>query len=135
MTTEYKFQDAFVALMRSHGAHVVSVIGGIYQSGQPDLDVTSREGNMMKVELKYYRLLRIPDFADMMGLLKGPQRNVIPMQLWKRNAACLIIAQLGFDPDKVCILFKQKITFDSVTNCAKILAHSTPCSRPYMDIN
>lgn len=119
---ENKFQDEFLAKLREHGAYAVSITGNIYQSGQPDISCESIYGAHTKVELKVYRGLEVPDRTVIIKLLRGPQINVITNQLWRRKSNCIIIAQIGATPDKVCIVSRQRHSFDTVENCATILA-------------
>lgn len=129
--TEHKFQDAFIALCRSYGADAYSIVGSVYQSGRPDIDVTSTLGNSTKIELKTYRGVRVPKREDIEALLRGPQRNVILHQLWPRNANCLIIAHVLNNPTTCCIVSRRSISFDLVTNCVKIISRCEWGSKPY----
>ena len=121
-TVEAQFQDEFLSLLRKYGAYAVSVVGNIYQSGQPDISCVSMYGAETKVELKVYRKLTVPTREDVLALLRGPQINVITKQLWRRKANCVVIAHIAASPGKVCIVSKDRVCFDTVENCAITLA-------------
>lgn len=128
---EHGFQDDFMEDLRRHGAHVASFVGNFYMAGQPDLEITSIHGCIMKVELKMYRYTALPTRQHIIGLLKGPQINVILKQLWGRNADCLIIAEIVAKPDTLCIVSKLGLSFDYKENVCKLLAHAPKGLCPY----
>jgi hypothetical protein len=119
---ENKFQDEYLAALRSYGAYAISVVGGVYQSGQPDLSCVSTHGQETKIELKVYRAISVPTREKVLQLLKGPQRNVIINQLFRRNANCLIIAQIGAVPSDCAVLSREKFSIAKVIDTAKLIA-------------
>jgi hypothetical protein len=121
-TKENKFSDEFKEKTREHGAYSISTVASLYMSGQPDLTITSKYGMETKAELKIYRGLEMPDRAAVIKLLRGPQINVITIQLWRRNANCIVIAQIGAKLDTCCIVSKHKVSFALWVDAAKILA-------------
>lgn len=129
--TEHKFQDTFLSLCRSYGADAYSIVGSVYQSGRPDIDVTSIWGNSTKIELKTYRGMKVPTRDMVEALLHGPQRNVILHQLWARNANCLIVAHVLNNPTTCCILSRHKVSFDLVTNVVKTVSCCEWGTKPY----
>lgn len=129
--TEHQFQDAFIKLARSYGADAYSIVGGIYQSGRPDIDITSTFGNSTKIELKVYRGTYLPSRSDIVALLHGPQRNVIINQLWARNANCLLIAHIMHDPKMCAIVNREDIRFDLWQIVCKNISQCQYGTRPY----
>lgn len=119
---ENKFSDDFKDAIHRNGGYAVSVVASLYMAGQPDLDITSAAGVLLKAELKVHRATSVPTVDSVMGLLRGPQRNVIPNKYWRRNAECPIIAQIAAQPAACCILYKKNLSFDLWENVAKILA-------------
>jgi len=120
---ENHFQDNYLAELRKNGAYAIAVVGGLYQSGQPDLTITSKYGCDTKVELKVYRGTDMPDRESIKRLLRGAQINVITNQLWRRAAHCLIIAQIAEKPDTCCIVSAHKVSFDLWVNSCKLLSN------------
>lgn len=130
-TKENKFSDEFKEECRLHGAYAVSTVSSLYMAGQPDLSITSKLGQETKAELKIYRGVSLPTRDNIINLLRGPQVNVITNQMFRRNANCIVIAQIGAKLDTCCILSKHKISFALWKEAAKIVAilpfgHYTP---------
>lgn len=130
--TEHDFQDKYVDLFRETGAYIKPITGSVFMSGQPDLEIVSRYGAIIKVELKLHRLVSLPTRDSMIKLLKGPQVNVITRQLWGRNAPCLLIAEIAAVKDKLCIVTKDKLMFDTIHNSVKLIAHAPFGTCPYL---
>lgn len=119
---ENAFSAEFKDECRKHGAYAISVAASLYMSGQPDIDITSNDGQNTKVELKVFRQVAVPTRASCLALLRGPQINVITTQLWRRNCNCIILVQIGAKPDTSCIISKHGFYIDLWRNVAKICA-------------
>lgn len=90
---EAQFQDLFQAELRKWGCYVPSQAASMFMSGQPDLMIYNTVGNSFPAELKVWVNKNPPvSHHSMVGLLRGPQINVITKQLWSRNIYCPIIA-------------------------------------------
>lgn len=127
---ENAFSEEFKQMLRLHGAYATSVIGSLYASGQPDIDCCSIYGQNTKIELKIYRGVELPTRDTILKLLRGPQRNVILHQMFKRNVNCLIVAQIGAKPDTCCIVSATDMTFDKIEALAIQLARLKYGARP-----
>jgi hypothetical protein len=73
----------------------------MFTAGQPDTTVVTRQGAVLFVEFKIWRMTGPPQNKQAVeNLLKGPQIAVIKHRLWKYGATCVIVAQLHNNIDK-----------------------------------
>jgi hypothetical protein len=111
--TEHKFQDVFLTYLRNTTkcyAHCNTA--STLSAGQPDITICNDNGFVWYVENKVWRNKSLPTApSQVQDLLKGPQVNVIKHQLWRRNAPCIVVAQIGLVPDNVAICYKDKLFF------------------------
>ena len=122
---EAEYQDLFVNELRKWGAYAKPLVGGMFNSGQPDITVTSMTGAISFVELKVWRGTKVPTIKQLLSLLKGPQCNVIIHQLWERKAPCYLIAFIAAS-DENCAYCdsSQEVHVDKWKHIAKLLAQT-----------
>lgn len=116
---EAEYQDMFLKLLRRNNAYATSIVGSMYQSGQPDITCTSKYGVVSFIELKMWRRMTVPTADGLISLLRGPQVNVIVHQLWeKRKAPCWLVANIS-GTNKVCFITHDKTPLvDTTENLA-----------------
>lgn len=128
---EADYQDKMMEDLRKRGARVVSFVGNRYLAGEPDIEVTSRLGAIIKIEFKLWRKAKIPTRDDIVDLLDGPQINVVKNQLWGRNAPLLMIAGFAEVKGKSAIVNKTAIMFDNDENIVNMLSYAPFGTYPY----
>ena len=122
---EHTYQRDFKAEIEKFGGMAVSLSGSMFMAGMPDLLCISSTGNMLLVENKIYRNIKAPASAECVHkLLKGPQQAVIKHKLWRRNAACIIVAQSAIRPSIVHIAHKSRLINTKWIDLAKIISTS-----------
>ena len=128
---EADYQDKMMEELRKRGARVVSFVGNRYLAGEPDIEVTSTKGAIIKVEFKLWRKANVPTRDDIVDLLEGPQVNVVKNQLWGRNAPLLMVAGFSECQGKSAIVNKKEICFDLDQNICNMLAYAPFGTYPY----
>jgi hypothetical protein len=128
---EADYQDKMMEELRKRGARVVAFVGNRYLAGEPDIEVTSRLGAIIKIEFKLWRKTKIPTRDDIVALLDGPQINVVKNQLWGRNAPLLMIAGFAEVKGKSAIVNKTSIMFDNDENIVNMLSYAPFGTYPY----
>lgn len=128
---EADYQDTMMDELRKRGARVVSFVGNKYLAGEPDVEVTSTKGAIIKVEFKLWRRTSLPTRDQIVALLDGPQINVITNQLWRMNAPMLMVAGFSEVKGKSAIVNKTSIMFDTDENIVKMLAYAPFGTYPY----
>jgi hypothetical protein len=96
---ESYYQDKFNKELRDYGAWVKVMFGNQFQSGMPDCLTRSVHGVLFHFENKVWKLKRLPTAKDIVGLLEGPQVNVITNEFWGYGIYCPILA---FYSDHYC---------------------------------
>lgn len=90
---EHSCQKDFVDLLRADGAYVRVITGTLLNPGIPDMYVCTKSGRQFLIENKMWRLKGEPQTpADLAALLKGPQRNFILGEVWRRKGLLFIVA-------------------------------------------
>ncbi len=90
---ESDFKAKFNAELRRYGCYVPSIAASMYIAGHPDCLIYNAVGNCFPYEGKVWRNQGAPTSpAQITGLLKGPQINVILHQIWPKNVYCPILA-------------------------------------------
>lgn len=94
LITELTCQKDFLDLLRGDGCYVrVVLTGGLVNPGFPDMFLCNKTGRQFWVENKMWRLKGDPQTpADLVALLKGPQRNFIIGEVWRRGGLLFILA-------------------------------------------
>jgi hypothetical protein len=128
---EADYQDDMMDNLRKRGARVVSFVGNRYLAGEPDVEVTSQCGAIIKIEFKLWRRTSLPTRDQIVALLEGPQINVVKNQLWGRNAPLLMIAGFAEVKGKSAIVNRTSIMFDTDENIVKMLAYAPFGTYPY----
>ncbi len=107
---EQAFRDALQLDLERHSIYCRILHGNMYQSGLPDLVAITPTSMTFFMELKYWNKQGLPTVSQCLGLLKGPQRNVILNEMWaRRSAPCLVVAQNHTDQRLASIVYKERI--------------------------
>jgi len=101
MLKESKFQDDVVDFMRKKKCFIKPLTGSMFMAGMPDVMIINRANQIFFVEHKRWELKHNPSAAELFDLLDGPQRNLIPNELWVRKVFCPIIAIDCRDEDTI----------------------------------
>jgi len=129
---EHKFQDVLVDKLRERGSHVTSFVGSMYIAGQPDIEVVNKNGAIIKIELKVYRDTILPTSERVINLLRGPQVNTITRQLWGRNAPCLLVAEIAYNPGVLAIVYKTQMTLSHTDDFIRVICCAPLGTCPYL---
>lgn len=127
---EADYQDKMMEELRKRGARVVSFVGNRYLAGEPDIEVASNKGAIIKIEFKLWRKISLPTRDDIVALLDGPQINVV-RNLWNRNAPLLMIAGFSECQGKSAIVNKKEIMFANDAEIVNMLAYAPFGTYPY----
>lgn len=123
---EGKFKKLLKEELEKYDAHVMVTHGNLFQAGLPDMHIVSKPGMITWCELKFWGGAKLPqEFQSLHGQMKGAQINVIKHQMWKRNAACLLVSQIGIDLDSCAVCYKDKFNILPWKHLAKLLAISS----------
>lgn len=123
---EGKFKKKFCDYTETYGAWAKVTHGNQYQAGLPDVLIVAAKKMITLVECKFWCNANPPkDAHDIQNLLKGAQVGVIKHQLWKRDAACLIVAVIGNDLDNCAVCYQDRFNIVPWKHLAKLLAIST----------
>ncbi len=123
---EIKFKKKFCEYAEAFGAWKHHTHGNMYSAGLPDTMIVSNRKLTTFVEFKFWDNVNPPkDAHAIQNLLKGPQVNVIKHTLWKRDAACLIVAVIGNALDNCAVCYQDRFTIVPWKHLAKLLAIST----------
>jgi hypothetical protein len=123
---EGKFKKKIKEEIEKYDAFVQVTHGNIYQAGFPDMHITAKTGLLSWVELKFWGGVNLPkEFQSLHSQMHGAQINVIKHQMWKRNAACLLVSQIGMDLDNCAVCYKDKFNIMPWKHLAKLLAISS----------
>lgn len=123
---EGKFKKLFVAELQKYDAHCHTTHGNMYCAGLPDLHIVARTGMLTWVELKFWGHVTPPkEFQSLHSQMKGAQIGVIKHQMWRRNAACLLVSQIGMDLDNCAVSYKDNLNIMPWKHLAKLLAISS----------
>lgn len=89
---EGAFQSKFIDWINCNGGYARNIHGNIYQSGIPDVAVTSKNGVTFFVELKVWRNVNPPSKpADLLRLCRKEQKLFIN-RTWEIGGYCLIVS-------------------------------------------
>lgn len=127
---EADYQDHMIDELRTYGARAISFVGNRYLSGEPDIEVTSKFGAIVKIEFKLWRKTSLPTKLDITHLLDGPQIKVVN-ELWRRNAPMLMIAGFAEIKGKSAIVNKSEIVFANDIEIVRKLANAPFGTFPY----
>lgn len=121
LESEYKAE--FLTEVRKWGAYCYSLAANMYMSGQPDSTIVTNKAYVFQLEFKVWRNVGIPTVEQMLGLLKGPQVNVIKHQMWPRGVYVPIVAFKQSEPTKCYHAFRSMdVTLHNWTELAKYYA-------------
>lgn len=127
---ENQFQTGMIKLLNVYGCEARNIHGNMFQSGIPDVVVTSKYGVTFFMELKMWKNVHAPqDVGSLFRLLRKTQKLYIS-NVWDRNGFCLIVAatmcgknvfytggkRVVFTyPDHLCKALSE-LTYDTIQN-------------------
>jgi len=89
---EAQLQRRMIDFVSNNGGYCRNIHGNVYQSGIPDLAMTSKHGVTLFCELKVWRNINPPrDVASVLRLLRKEQRLFVT-ETWKCGGYCPILA-------------------------------------------